>query len=428
MRLEEVLQEIIDLGFEFVGLSVVDPYRELIEMIKAKNIPSGWLRRSKRGLHSGDIMADVLRKKRWETPPPDDPRFDRKTWEIFRHWQLARAFIPVFFGDEPVGILQAGWEREHKGDFIPVELVEKLVEMAARSAEDISRARPHVLLEHMCREVIDSVIEAESATVHVCRSHEVLLEAGAGKTTHGFVRQLASDPEGVVWSVADNGHEERLDSSGKLRERYPGLHEAGCRTLLAFPLQLGEQVSGAFLVYFQDGCRIGNSTAEQVRIVVRHVESAIQNRMLLTASAALSSRAWMQSRLKTVEDAMSANVSPHEMRERVADHFLYNLEADCVTFYEYSSNEPKFAVPPVMSGEFYAPKVMGSDIQPGNLLWRYIEGGSQFISWVAEEEVLCGPRQDGSSEPRFAARENIESCAVLVLEAGEPAEKLGSFS
>jgi hypothetical protein len=46
--LDTLLNKAIDLGFEFIGFSVIDPYRELIEMVKARNISAGWMRRSKR--------------------------------------------------------------------------------------------------------------------------------------------------------------------------------------------------------------------------------------------------------------------------------------------------------------------------------------------------------------------------------------------
>jgi hypothetical protein len=84
--LDDLLQVLTDrLGFEFATVSLVDDYRGTIETIKAKNVPAGWLKRSKHKLDSIDIQAAIIRTRRTEIIRGPDPRFDTEIYERFGH-------------------------------------------------------------------------------------------------------------------------------------------------------------------------------------------------------------------------------------------------------------------------------------------------------------------------------------------------------
>ena len=421
-RLDELLQEIKGLGFEFVGISMVDRYQKLIVMTKAVNVPAGWIRQSRRPLDGQDIMADIVRNPRAQTPGPDDPRFERKTWRVFKHALLARAYVPVMYGGDVVGILQAGWERARKGDEIGQKLVDELSGLAGEYAHSIALARPHAFLERLCRIVMDAVSPCAAVTLHICQDGQQALAARAGTYSHEYVMRLAS-AGGPVDPLIGGSAPKWLDVATLVKLHYPELYGAGCRSLAAMPLSIGPETKGALLVHFTDEQRFGNWLKAQIRLLAQGVEFSIQNRLLLTRFALLSSSAWMQSRLKTVEDALVSNAPLQEVLQRVADHFLYNLEADLVTLYEYRPHRHDFRVPPLTAGEILEEGAMQGTIQTGNLLWDCLAGSSSFYSELPPE--FRSTRQDGSAEERFAGREHIQSCAVLVLQMADSREKAG---
>jgi GAF domain-containing protein len=421
--LDAVLRDAMELGFEFVSFSAVDPYRELIEMVKARNIPSGWMRRSKRRLHGTDIMADVVKNfkvKRFEIPAPDDSRFERETWSIFKHIQLSRVYVVVVAGGEPVGVLQAGWERERNGT-ISEDLANQLVELAHKHQREIARSRAHILLDEICDAVVEAILEAKAATIHLWRNDELLLQGGHG-FSHAFVREISEDPKGPVRlsvSAVDC-----IDDPAQLEARYPPLyHRGGLRGLVVFPLAVGEDVSGVLLIHFFEQCRISDTMLSQIRVLAGHIQAAIQNRLLLAESAALTSRAWMQSRLRTVEDALASNAPLHEVLRRATEHFLYNFEADFVTLYQYDAKASTFVAPVITPGAFLREPLLDQQPGTGTLPEQLISGFSQFFTDAESETLLTVPRD--ASQPRFTTREKILSCAVLILQVGNPAERVG---
>jgi GAF domain-containing protein len=420
--LDALLREVLGLGFEFAALSTVDPYQREIVMSRSVNIPAGWVRRSRRPIDDPtEIMADVLRTGLVETPRHDDSRFEQSTYRLFRHDQLARVYVPLHYGlDKPVAVVQAGWERQRKGDVIPRELADRLDCLAGQKRELIARSAPHMFLEELCRIVLSALQGCDAVTLHLYQDGQVLWVARAGACSDQYVIQLQGIL-GLPRVAAAKRNPEWIDEAEKVRAEYPALHDGGWRSVALVPLETGPQTIGVLTVLFEHEQRFGKWLLEQILLLGRAVESAIQTRLLLIESAQRSSRAWMQSRLKTVEDALEANAPLKEVLQRVAEHFLYNLEADCVTLYEYDGRD--FRSPPNFAGEFRDQGAMAGTIMLGNLLWQCLERSSQFYRDLPTE--FLANRQDGSTAERFAVREGIKSCAVLVLETEDHGERAG---
>ena len=380
--LDEMLRRVEEIGFEFVGFSAVDPYRRIVEMTKARRIPSGWMRRSQRPLGSGDIIAYVADKKAVESPRWDDPRFERETWTIFKHYDLARVYVPVISSDKCVGVLQTGWERKSKGDVIPQELIDQIVAIAKEYSERVARTPAHVFLEEVCADAVQAIFEADCATVHIWRNEEILMEAGVGFIEHSFVHLLADGPESPVRMMVEN-KEQFIDDPETLRTKYPQLYHWGRRGVVSCPLNLGAGATGVLLVHFLKEYRIGATMREQIQILAGHVGTTIENRLLLAESALRASRAWMQSRLSTVEDALSSGEDLRVVLDRAAKHFLYNFEADCVVLYEYNSKTSSFVPPPVWAGILKHEAALKEHDGIDGLVTHLIAGSSEFISEVA---------------------------------------------
>ena len=421
-ELDDFMRRVLELGFEFVAISTVDPYQKLIVMTRAINIPAGWMRLSRRGTESNDIMAHVVKYKVPESPPPDDKRFDEKTWRVFKHGLLARTFVPVIYEDQAVAVLQTGWERVHKGDIIPQALVAELCRVAAEYAKATAVSSPHALLERLCQIVMDAVKPCAAVTLHICQESVQPAAARAGTYSASDVMSMA-DPGGPVTRLLALDGPVWLETPELVEREYPALYEAGCRSVAAMPLAIDPETRGLLLVHFEDEQRFGNWLKEQIRLLARGVESSIHNRLLLNRFARQSSSAWMQSRLKTVEDAVAFNAPLPVVLERVADHFLYNLEADLVTLYELQPGRRDFRVPPVIAGDLVDPNAMKGSIQLGNLLWNCLAKPSSFFTELPRE--FRSGWQDGPDGKRFADREGVQSCAVLVLQTEDSREKTG---
>jgi GAF domain-containing protein len=416
-KISDLLDKIIGLGFEFVALSVVDPYRQKIRMTKARNVPSSWMRRSQRDLNGTDIMADVLRNGRSETPKFRDRRFDRHTWRFFRHWKLARAFVPVLLDGEKLAVLQAGWDAG-KGE-VPQSLVEQIERLGEEWKGAIAEARPFVLLEKIAQLTIDRV-GADSASLHVFEGAKVILEAGA--PARQDIRDLAvrfpPSESGLGRKVMANERALWIDDPKKLKSGYPHLYERGIAAFAAVPIHLEGNYSGVLYLHFRKQRKITRNVTDLAEVFAAQMAFAIQNHLLIRTWADEANRVRMQARLELVEQAASANAKLQEILKRAALTLLYNFDADNVTLYEYVQAANRFHTPPVMVGEYRNRRAMRETLPPGTFLEEFAKKGHHFITDVSREPMLTGPRDDGKSLPRFVEREGIASSAVICLKAG----------
>ncbi len=426
-RLDEIFDEIKNLGFDLAAISLADEYRRKLDMIKGWNIAPGWMRRSKRDMNEHDIIADVYRNGKAESPSSEDPRHDAETREFFKHWRLARAFVPIFDGQEKVGVLQAGWEKERKGE-IPADLMDRLSETVRQKGRLMGQARPYLLLEEIAQ-LAASVLEADAACLFVYQDESVMLEAG-WIDPEAAPHQVRSDPKGFVRAFGEAAlslssrlkqarEPERLESL-ELKSSYPSLFESGIRAVAASSLQLGPETAAVLYVGFFRTSRISEGEVRLLEVFAGHTEFALGSYFRARESA--NRRAWAEHRRKAVEEALAEHAPIDRVLQAVADHLLYSFDADNVTLYQFFAESGRFDTPPVMAGHFEEPAAMGGRVSAVEVFQGLVSRESRFLSDVDLEKTLSGQRNDRGT--RFAAREGIRSCAILVLKP-TPAETVG---
>jgi len=412
-------------GFETIGISVVDPYRNTIEMIRGRNVPFGWMKRSKHDLESSDIIPSIVRGGVPEIIEGPDPRFNPDIYERFDHQRLVRAFVPVKSERGTIAVIQAGCDRSHREKVFTAANLQALTNLCQENVELIANTRPFVLFEEIASRAC-GLVAAQSASIHVYRDGEVLLQAGAGKASHALVRRFVRRRASAdLAENASSGDVEVLDNPDDVRKDYSSLYEAGVRSLLKIPLALDGQRHGVLCVHFWDRVhKLSEREIELERAFAGLMEIALQNSLLVEAAADLADRATVMARFQIVIEALASSPDPAKMLGDLAQHLLFMFDAEAITLYEFIEAEKRFKTPPVMKGYFHYPDEMRKQIERTSVLWEIVTSGARnrFEENVSKVSLLWD-EVDGYS--RFARRENIQSCAIITLRAPDTEEIVG---
>jgi GAF domain-containing protein len=427
-ELEAILQELTEtLGFEFAAISLVDDYRGVVEMIRGRNVPSGWIERSRYRLDSLDIHADVVRTARIEVLEGWDERFDREVYERFGLANLVRIFAPLIANDVVVGVIEAGCRRERRAEVLIRETIQAIERLGQERGMAVARARPYMLLELIANRAIE-IIGADSASIHVYQFNRPLLEAGAGKATKDFLRKFPPRERGIGWQAIQTGEPVVIDKPQDLAVTHAAFYDEGIRAIAAFPLSLGSDVRGVLYVHFWREHWFNSAELELEKVFARQMEVAIQDYLLLRTIAEAAQRARALSELQSIIQslALASSLNLTQVLEDVAQSVLYMLDADNVTLYQYFQESGRFEFPPVMKGSFRDKASMQTPVYPDAVVWEIVQQGRPcFISDVSREPMLSGRRSDGMDVPRFIEREGIKSSAVTLLGTGEDGEIVG---
>jgi signal transduction histidine kinase len=132
-QLEELLDTVLNtlcfkLGFRFATVSLVDEDRRKIQTVAGRNAP--WVGEAHHLLTGKDIQADILRTGKVEVISEWDERLDKAIWELHRHEDLIRIFVPLLGVDGPVGTIEAGFRKDECKEIPP--LLKAVVERYAR--------------------------------------------------------------------------------------------------------------------------------------------------------------------------------------------------------------------------------------------------------------------------------------------------------
>jgi GAF domain-containing protein len=416
-ELDPILEELTrSLGLEFAAVSLVDKYRGTIEMVRAKNVPPGWMKRSRCALKSPDIDADIVRTGKTEVIEGWDERFDKEIYEKFEHAKLARVFAPIVAGGVRIGLIEAGCRKERRAEVLSQENVRRVTQLGEEKGPAVARILPYALLELIADRAID-IIGADSASVHVFRERELLLAAGAGRATQDFMARFRPTPRGIGEQAMQTGKPRMIDRPEELAKRNRPLYDEGVTAIAAFPLAIGPQVKGVLYVHFwHQEHRFSEAELKLGMVFAAQMEIAIQNNLLLGGIAKVAETAWTISGLQNVIQSLVSGGSLKEVLENLAQHVVSMLDAENVVLYQYYRGRNHFEVPPVMKGSFWQPESMQKHLCPDDVVWKILGAReSLFISDVSHEPLLSGPRTDGVKTERFISREGICSSAVLVL-------------
>ena len=158
----------------------------------------------------------------------------------------------------------------------------------------------------------------------------------------------------------------------------------------------------------------------------REMEGVIQNYLLLRRATESGSRSWALAGLQSLMQSLTSPFSLSDVLRKITKSALLTLDADNVALYQYLAERDSFYVPPVTDGQFMSPVSMSFDLIRNRTLHEFItRGTSQFIVDVRkhQEPDFATPLMNG--EPRFVDREQIKSCAALVLRSSEGGEVVG---
>ena len=432
--LESILSELTEkLNFEFAAISLVDEYRNCIETVRGRNISPGWIMRDKHQLDERDIQTYVVMTGKTKVIAGWDDLLDKTIYERFEHWRLARVWAPIYSAAGlVVGTIEAGCDKERKDEVLTDLAIERVKRLGCEKGEEIARKRPQVLLQSMAKDAIE-LIGADSASLHVYRltmsdsaaeEHEwgeLILAAGAGKATPEFVQSYMPRPHGRDKKAIRTGEPVWIDDPRQFKNHYPRLYELGLRALAVIPLKLGPDMAGVLAIHsWQSGKKFTSREINLAETFAREMEGVIQNYLLLRRATEAGGRAWALSGLQSLMQSLTSPFNLRDVLENIAKNALLTLDADNVTLYEYHARENSFSIPPVLDGQFIHPDSMKADLSPDDVLFEFVRrGSSQFIVDVhnhKEPDLVAPPR---SRKPRFGEREEIKSCAVLVLRSRE---------
>ena len=132
--LESILRQVENIGFDMCAISLVDEFRNCIEMTRGRNIAPGWKRRSKYDLSDRDILASVARARTAEVIEGFDPRFNREIYDRFDHRNLTRAYVPIIGTQGVVAVLEAGCDSDRRSNLFTEANMTDLQRIAADNA------------------------------------------------------------------------------------------------------------------------------------------------------------------------------------------------------------------------------------------------------------------------------------------------------
>ncbi len=437
--LESVLSELTEkLNFEFATISLVDKYRDCIETVRGRNVSPGWIARAKHSLKVRDVQTEVVKTGEIQVIAGPHELLDKEIYDRFEHWRLARIWAPIVSCGQCVGTIEAGCNKEHQAEVLTDSAIERVEELGREKGDEIARKRPHILLETIANDAIH-LIGADSATLHVYRRMvpepselearewgELILAAGAGIATPEYVKYARPSTRGRGRRAIQTGKPEWIDDPRQFEKDYPDLYALGLRALAVIPLKLGPDTEGVLGIHFwQSGKRFTSRELNLAEMFAREMEGVIQNYLLLRRATEAGSRAWALSGLQSLMQSLTSPFHLPDVLKKIAHNALLTLDPSNVTVYQYHASENIFDSPPVTDGNFLHSDAMKGKVGPENILFKLIKvnKASQFIANAQGHPLLGVFSEDGN--PCFNEREEVKSCAILVLRPGEIGEIVG---
>ncbi len=372
--IESILRELTGHGFEFAMISVVDPYLDKVEMVRARNVAQGWIEKSTYPRKAIDILADVIRTGETvllEGPGPTgleqeiDPRLNREIYERYGHAKLARIWAPIRKGDEIIGVLEAGRRRKDNAPTFPSDVVGRAKGLAEVLYESVRGSRPTVLLEMIAGHA-QNIVGAQGASVHVYEGGRVVLEAGGGIATKEFVRDYGETCRPLIGESRD------------MWEHAP-LIAGTVKDTTAHLLSLGEARSGLLCLHFSETHKPSEAELELERSFAGLVSVSLSNSYLLSGLAKTTELAWTVSSLQRVLQSLASNARLPDLLQELTDQILSMFEADNVVLHQYDEKRRRFGKEPVTSGRFLHPGVVRHPFTHSALPWRMLERESDFV-------------------------------------------------
>ncbi|MDX1979419.1 MAG: GAF domain-containing protein [Bryobacteraceae bacterium] len=393
------------MGFDFATVSAVDRNRGVIEMVRARNVAKGWLKRCRYHLdaEAPDILADVANRGVTEVLEVEDKRLNPTVYSRYGHARLARIWTPIRHGGQIIGVLETGRDKNQVPPTFSKEQVQEVEARASQIAAALEGGRPVRLLERAATHAA-RIIGADGAAIHIFgKDKEILLEAGCGLADPAFVR--AFEP------AARDAMQARQAAT-----RWSGPFATG-EILCAepFSLNLGGGHLGVLHVFFRGGHELTSQERELENGLTAVISVAIRNHQLLEDGAEARDLAWRLASLQQLLESLASSAPLENLLQEITYRTQALFDADNVVLHQYDHARNRFVSRPVTSGHFEDEATVKAPFGRDALPWEILRGETRFLG-PGDLQAWTAPRTDRG---RFAVRENVQSCAALVLRSGD---------
>jgi GAF domain-containing protein len=288
--LEETLHDVCyevkkELGFDFVGISLVLLAQNVIEAVYGTGIAEDWANRARHYLENEeelrDIQADIVKTARTEVISGWDNRFDKWIYETFKHEKINRIYTPIllvrdgsgkvldeWFQDfdwnenfkprqgsneernividinippelgsyKVIGTIEAGYQNGSTA--ISYEKAVELAKLAARHALNIRKTRLRCVLE-LIAENARQILNADIVTLHfLLDSHQdcYIYQVRSGTINNCVPETFPArlNKQGIGWQSIKEGCPKFIKSNNNSFN--PAAFKEGVKSYAAFPL------------------------------------------------------------------------------------------------------------------------------------------------------------------------------------------------
>lgn len=435
LRLDELitdlLSKIVELGFEFAALQLINREQNTIETVDGINAP--WGAEARHSLNSNDIQADIVRTRRTEIIAGPDPRFDQEIYKRFGHENLVRIFTPIIACGEVLGTVEAGYDRRNKSS-ITQEECSSLEDIVAQHAPELRKA----LLSHALEVIVANavkMVQAQSGSIHILYNPQTgryVYEACAGRIGSEFLEAFPPTAQGIGHRAMREGTPLWIDDPEELEkthhhiyapeplwDKHPDKYRRGegVRAIACFPLVTGGKYEGVFYVHFWSEHTFSEDEVNWLRLFTDEVSAVIQNTQfyekLRERSRALTSLSMTGHSLISEEPRLA------NLLDIVARRARDVLGADIVTIYQYDGARDSFSWPPTIKGGLHRPRFMYTPVEEGDAPWVIVHElhKSCYAPDAKNNSIMCNRDRERSASKgnRFVDREGVRSSAGVLL-------------
>ena len=303
------------LGCEHVIISTVDRKTKTIGI--RHGIWNGefdafptWIQAAQFPLEHPDILADVCRTGRTEIIEGWDERFNRKIWEEFGHERLLRVFMPIKMRDRVIGVIEAGYDKQEKGQIgdEEVQMMAAFMDQAAVALEnahlleetqrkatqlaasaEVARDATAILdVRHLLNQTVHLISEQFGfyhAGVFLLDEHDeyAILQAASSEGGHRMLERghrLRVGEVGIVGHVASTGEPRIALDVGEDAMHFANPDLPNTRSEMGLPLLVQERVVGVLDVQSTEEAAFSEDDMAILQTMADQLATAIANARL----------------------------------------------------------------------------------------------------------------------------------------------------
>lgn len=425
-QIDKILNKVTDvIGFDYATISLVDESRNVIEKVRGKNVPQGWIKRSYYDLTDSDIIADVVRTGNTEVLDKWDDRLNPEIYEKFGHKDLIRVVTPLVDDNgHNIGTLTGGCKKDRISRELICKNVDILRTLGRVAGKEIANLRTFHLIDELANNTLE-VISADSLSIHVFSDEDRIFDVAVGNIDSNFINDYAE----YEISSFFKGRGIRLVDLNDLDYEYlrlSSLLHLGISNIAIVPIKLGKNVDG--IINFHYTSKDINFDTEMVLIEIfsRQIEIFIQNTLLFKDFSEETHKAYSITQYIEAIQSISTKRNLGIILKNIAQKMLYVLDADSILIFQYSNENNSFINESTTTGYF---STLKNDIVISNkeLLNEIISVGKERFMNIDETPLSIENRKLHSllNASEFVKSNSIKSLVAIPLKIYEKNEILG---